>query len=98
MKDQFKFLIYQSADTDVTVNAIIKDETIWLSQKAMAELFGVQTPAISKHLKNIFSEGELDEKVVISKMENTTPRGRRRSGVKFQPPSPPPIAARRCEI
>ncbi|MGN0919069.1 MAG: virulence RhuM family protein [Oxalobacter sp.] len=75
MKDQLKFLIYQSAEADVSINAIIKDETIWLSQKAMAELFGVQTPAISKHLKNIFSEGELDEKVVISKMERTTQHG-----------------------
>lgn len=75
MKNQFRFLIYQSAETDVSVNAVIKDETIWLSQKAMADLFGVQTPAISKHLKNIFSEGELDEKVVISKMETTTQHG-----------------------
>ena len=73
--NQLKFLMYRSADGDVSVNAIIKDETIWLTQKAMAELFGVQVPAISKHLKNIFSEGELDEKLVISKMEITTPHG-----------------------
>lgn len=74
-KSEFPFLIYRSADEDISVNAVIKDETIWLTQKAMAELFGVQTPAISKHLKNIFAEGELDEKVVISKMERTTPHG-----------------------
>ena len=73
--NQFKFLIYRAAEGDVSVNAIIKDETIWLTQKAMAELFGVQVPAISKHLKNIFTEGELDEKVVVSKMEITTPHG-----------------------
>ena len=72
--NQFKFLMYRSADGDVSVNAIIKDETIWLTQKAMAELFGVQVPAISKHLKNIFFEGELDEKLVVSKMEITTQR------------------------
>jgi hypothetical protein len=54
---------------------LIKDETIWITQKAMAELFGVQTPAISKHLKNIFDQGELDKKVVVSKMETTTPHG-----------------------
>ena len=54
--NQFKFLMYRSADGDVSVNAIIKDETIWLTQKAMAELFG-----------------ELDEKLVVSKMEITTP-------------------------
>lgn len=75
MKNEFTFLIYHSEPEDVTVNAVIKDETIWLTQKAMAELFGVQIPAISKHLKNIFEEGELDEQVVISKMETTTMHG-----------------------
>lgn len=52
-----------------------EDETIWITQKAMAELFGVKVPAISKHLKNIFEDGELDEQVVISKMETPTPHG-----------------------
>ncbi|MBP2665764.1 MAG: Virulence protein [Firmicutes bacterium] len=75
MKDGFKFLIYQSVSENVTVNAVIKDETIWLNQKAMAELFGVQNPAISKHLRNIFAEGELNESVVVSKMEITTAHG-----------------------
>ena len=69
------FLMYRAVDEDVSVNALIKDESIWLSQKGMAELFDVQTPAISKHLKNIFDDGELDEEVVISKMETTTPHG-----------------------
>lgn len=67
--------MYRAADEDVSVNAIVKDETIWLTQSAMAELFGVKVPAISKHLKNIFEEGELNEKVVISKMEITTQHG-----------------------
>ncbi len=49
--NQLKFLICRAADGDVSVNAIIKDETIWLTQKAMAELFGINVPAISKHLK-----------------------------------------------
>ena len=75
MENQFKFLIYHSADEDVSVNALVKDETIWLTQKAMAELFDVQIPAISKHLKNIFDDGELDEAVVVSKMEITTQHG-----------------------
>lgn len=75
MNRDFQFLVYRSANEDVSVSAIIKDETIWLTQKGMAELFGVQTPAISKHLKNIFDEGELEEAVVISKMEITTPHG-----------------------
>ena len=75
MKQEFQFLIYRSAEEDVSVGAVVKDETIWLTQKAMAELFEVQTPAISKHLRNIFAEGELDEKVVVSKMEITTTHG-----------------------
>ena len=53
----------------------MKDETLWLTQKAMAQVFGVQVPAISKHLKNIFSEGELIENTVVSKMEITTQHG-----------------------
>ena len=75
MNKEFNFLVYSAPDKDIKVNAVIKDETIWLTQKAMAELFGVQTPAISKHLKNIFEEKELDEQVVISKMEITTQHG-----------------------
>ena len=57
MDRQFEFLMYKSAQEEISVNALIKDETIWLTQKAMGELFGVNTPAISKHLKNIFAEG-----------------------------------------
>lgn len=75
MTNEFNFFIYKAPDKDVKVNAVIKDDTIWLTQKSMAELFGVQTPAISKHLKNIFEEGELEEQVVISKMEITTQHG-----------------------
>ena len=75
MENNFQFLIYRSAEEDVSVDAIVKDESIWLSQQGMAELFGVQKPAISKHLKKIFEEGELDEKVVVSKMETTTHHG-----------------------
>ena len=71
MTSNFNFLIYNTPDKDVTVNALVKDDTIWLTQKAMAELFGVQTPAINKHLKNIFEEGELEEKSVISILETT---------------------------
>ncbi|MEA1884551.1 MAG: hypothetical protein U9N62_08550 [Thermotogota bacterium] len=72
MTNKFHFLLFQSAAENVSVNALIKDETIWPTQKAKAQLFGVQTPAISKHLKNIFNEGELEEKVVVSNMEITT--------------------------
>lgn len=75
LSQSFNFLIYKSAEGDISVNALIKDESIWLSQKAMAELFGVTTPAISKHLKNIFEEGELVEKVVVSILEIPTLHG-----------------------
>ena len=57
------------------VQVVIKDETIWATQKAMAQLFGVGVPAISKHLKNIFEENELNADVVVSKMEITTQHG-----------------------
>lgn len=72
---EFNFLIYKSEDEEVSIKPIIKGESIWLTQKLMAELFGVNVPAISKHLKNIFEEGELDQNVVVSKMEITTSHG-----------------------
>ena len=75
MDNRFEFLIYRTAEENISVDALVKDETIWLTQKGMAELFDVHTPAISKHLKNIFEEGELQEEVVVSKMEITTPHG-----------------------
>ena len=61
MPNDFRFLIYNSAEEDVSVNAVIKDESIWLSQKGMAELFDCTTDNISLHLKNIYAEGELKE-------------------------------------
>lgn len=72
---EMEMILYHSDDGDVSVNAYIKDETLWITQKAMSELFGVQVPAISKHLKNIFHDGELEEQVIVSKMEITTPHG-----------------------
>lgn len=64
---QMEMVLYRTEEDDVTVSALIKDETIWITQKAMAELFGVQTPAISKHLKKIFEQGELSEKWLFPK-------------------------------
>ncbi len=69
MSDEIQFLLYNMPDADGKVQVIIKNETIWCTQKAMAQLFGVGIPAISKHLKNIFEEGELVADSVISKME-----------------------------
>lgn len=70
-----KVTLYRSEDGDVNIDAVIKDDTLWFTQKSMSELYGVQVPAISKHLKNIFEEDELDPDVVISKMEITTQHG-----------------------
>jgi len=75
MNKELQFLIYNTPQFNTKINVVVKDETIWLTQKAMAELFDVKVPAISKHLKNIFEEGELNEQLVISKMETTTPHG-----------------------
>lgn len=72
---ELQFLIYNTPQENIKVDVVVKDETIWLTQKAMSELFGVQIPAISKHLKNIFQEGELEENVVVSILEITTPHG-----------------------
>ena len=68
-------IVYSTHEGDVRVNAIVKDETIWLTQKGIAELFDVGVPAVSKHLKNIFAEGELQQELVISKMETTSQHG-----------------------
>ncbi|MFR0845608.1 MAG: virulence RhuM family protein [Oscillospiraceae bacterium] len=70
-----EILLYQNGAEKEVVNVIFHDENFWLTQKGMAELFGVKVPAISKHLKNIFLDEELDETMVVSKMEITTPHG-----------------------
>lgn len=75
MSNEIQFLLYNMPDADGKVQVVIKDETLWCTQKAMAQLFGVGVPAISKHLKNIFEEGELSREVVVSKMEITTQHG-----------------------
>ena len=64
-------VFYNSPHGDVRIEVIYQDETFWLTQKRMSELFGVDVPAISKHLKNIFKSGELTENSVISKKETT---------------------------
>lgn len=75
MTNEIQFVLYSMPEGDGKVQAVIKNESIWLTQKAMSELFGVNIPAISKHLMNIFDEGELQENVVVSKMEITTEHG-----------------------
>lgn len=76
MSNEIQFLLYNMPDADGKVQVVIKGETLWCTQKAMAQLFGVGVPAISKHLKNIFEEGELEADSVISKMETTAADGK----------------------
>ena len=73
--NQSEIVLYTTADGKVKIDTIFQDETIWLPQKKIAELFDVQRPAITKHLKNIFESGELAEPVVSSILEHTTQHG-----------------------
>ena len=67
--NQSEIILYKTEDGTVKIDTIFQNETIWPSQNSMAELFGVNVPAISKHLKNIFEEGELQKEATLSKME-----------------------------
>ena len=71
-----EFLLYKTANGDIKVDVLLQNETIWLTQKKMADLFDVNVLAISKHLKNIFEEGELKEDSVVSILETTANDGK----------------------
>lgn len=60
------FILYTTSDGDISIEVVLKDESVWLTQKSMAELFGVNVPAISKHLSNIFNSGELNKDSTVS--------------------------------
>lgn len=75
MNEEFRFLLYKAEQEDISVDALIKDETIWLTQKAMAKLFEIDKSGISRHLKNIFESGELEENVVVAKIAIPTKHG-----------------------
>lgn len=75
--ERFDFLIYNSAEEEVSVNAVVHDETIWLTQKAMAELFGCSTDNIGLHLKNIFEAGELKRESVTEESSVTASDGKK---------------------
>lgn len=75
MNNEFRFLLYKAEQEDVSVDALVKDETIWLTQKAMAELFDIDKSGISRHLKNIFESGELEENMVVAKIAIPTKHG-----------------------
>ena len=74
--NETQFILYHLPDEEGIIQVVVKDETIWATQKAMASLFGVGVPAISKHLSNILEEGELIENSVVSKMEITAADGK----------------------
>lgn len=75
MAKDIAFILYNTPEYSEKVQVVIREETLWMTQKAMSELFGVQVPAISKHLKNIFESGELQESATVSKMEIVVNRG-----------------------
>ena len=76
MNSEIRYLIYNTQQEEVSVKAVVKGETIWLTQKAMAELFDCSTDNISLHLKNIFAEGELDKNSVTEKISATATDGK----------------------
>jgi len=75
MPKDIAFILYNTPEHSEKVQVVIREETLWMTQKAMAELFGVDKSSISRHLKNIFEAGELDETVVVAKIETTTQHG-----------------------
>ena len=77
MRQEHEIVLYQIENTNVCVNVIFKDETFWLTQKAMSELFDVNSQAITKHIGNIFAEGELEKEATCSKMEQVQQEGKR---------------------
>ena len=75
MSEELKFLIYNTPDNSAMIDVVVKDDTIWATQSAIALLFGIDRSGIGRHLKNIFEEGELNEKVVSAEIAHTTPHG-----------------------
>ncbi len=77
-----QLVIYQAPNGDTRIDVTVQGETLWLTQRQIADLFGTKVPAISKHLKNIFASGELERYATISKMETVVNRGFRGSSVE----------------
>ena len=77
MRKEIQFLIYNMPDEDGKVQVVIKDETIWCTQKAMAQLFGIDKSGISRHINNIFKEGELEQDTTVAKIATVVNRGMR---------------------
>ncbi len=77
MPNELQFVLYNIDQEDIKVKVAIKDETIWVTQRGMAELFDVNVSAVSKHLSNIYEEGELSQTATVSKMEIVQTEGAR---------------------
>lgn len=75
MRKEIQFLIYNMPDEDGKVQVVIKDETIWCTQKAMAQLFGIDKSGISRHINNIFKDGELEQDTTVAKIATVVNRG-----------------------
>ncbi len=75
MSNEIQFILYTMLNDEDKVQVVVKDETLWCTQKAMAQLFGIGVPAVSKHLANIYAEGELQAEATISKMETVQIEG-----------------------
>jgi hypothetical protein len=85
LKDQTtEFFLYTAPNGDVKIEVLLNNETLWLTQKRMAELFGVGVPAISKHLENIYSTGELEQNSTISILETVQQEGKRQVKRKLE--------------
>ena len=82
---KIEMVLYRTEDDNVTVSALIKDDTIWLTQKAMSELFGIDKSGISRHLTKIFETGELDESLVVAKIATTNPHGKTIDNTQYSP-------------
>lgn len=83
--NKLEMVLYRTENDNVTVSALIKDETIWLTQKAMAELFGIDKSGISRHLTNIFETGELEERLVVAKIATPNPHGKTTENIQYSP-------------
>ena len=73
--EESSILIYQNQDGNIKIDVRLEEETVWLTQDQMAQLFGKGRSTITEHIGNVFKEGELDEKVVSRKFRHTTPHG-----------------------
>lgn len=82
---RMEMVLYRTEYDDVTISALVKDESIWITQKAMAELFGVDKSGISRHLNNIFATGELKESLVVAKIATPNPHGKTADNTQYSP-------------